>query len=604
MNPILETSGASGKDLQRMESEAGLSRRFPWERYIRCILLGLVVAAAGYMAWRPAALRFSQLMFLVSPSRGDSLAWKPGGDDAPSPHLAQKITTPSPAEWRPASTASGSWTLDRPMRGGVPAWRGARLAASPWQRVSGNPWNWQDDIQSRLRRRDDPQPAQLPPTTFRFRDDVRERDASDVTERVDSGGAAAAREIEAIPGVVAPEDGVDVPESLRIPSLEVPSPPRLPEPGESKPLQEANDDSTDAAESTPPPLPALPDPVTPSGSLTPLFPVSPVPAREDAPSQTISEPAPPPDESSAPLLETVIPPNPAPEQAAPGARAPESAGQDGATVAELRPTPDTPPAAIPSGTAIDPAPRTPAAEHTVAAPAVTAPPDPVSAPAAVTAHQEAGGDPRPLSAIPANSIIMSTPVATPVSPVHTEQSTAETSRPPADSQNDDLAPENADWKNREITAPISGAYLTIYPKLKFIGLCVPGQGYVRKYNQIAVPRDSGGEKVNAADGRTPYGKYFIAARDRSGAGPVLFLSWPSPEDAQRLGLDPAQTRLIEDAWIRQTLPPQDTPAGGGVTLTGFGGLLESTDGGFALEPPHMEEIFIALPDGAWVFIQE
>lgn len=160
-----------------------------------------------------------------------------------------------------------------------------------------------------------------------------------------------------------------------------------------------------------------------------------------------------------------------------------------------------------------------------------------------------------------------------------------------------------DWKNHEIIGPIAGAYLTIYPKLRFVGLCVPGQGYIRKYNQVGVPRDLNSPKETAQDGRTPYGKYYVAARSREADGPHLFLSWPSIDDAKRLGFDAGRLLEIESSWQRKALPPQDTSAGGGVGLDGLRGSLDRTDGGFSLEPPHMEEIFTALPDGAWVFVQ-
>ena len=166
------------------------------------------------------------------------------------------------------------------------------------------------------------------------------------------------------------------------------------------------------------------------------------------------------------------------------------------------------------------------------------------------------------------------------------------------------APDNGqDWRNREIAGPLPGAYLTIYPKLKFIGLCLPGQGYIRKYNQVGVPSDLVNPKMEAQDGRTPYGSYYIADRHRDADGPRLFLSWPSPEDARRLGIDPGRIAQVDNAWRRHELPPQDTVAGGGVGLNGLRNWVEVTEGGFSLEAPHMEEIFTALPDGAWIFIQ-
>lgn len=161
-----------------------------------------------------------------------------------------------------------------------------------------------------------------------------------------------------------------------------------------------------------------------------------------------------------------------------------------------------------------------------------------------------------------------------------------------------------DWANSEITQAIPGAYLTVYPKLKFIGLCVPGQGYIRKYNQVGVPQDSAGFKAAANDGKTPYGKYFVAAKRDGAEAPGLTLSWPSPEDAKRAGLAADKRAEIEAAWKAKRLPPQDTPAGGGLGLIGSDNPGEFTDGGFALTEAQMREILTALPDKAWVLIQQ
>ncbi len=177
---------------------------------------------------------------------------------------------------------------------------------------------------------------------------------------------------------------------------------------------------------------------------------------------------------------------------------------------------------------------------------------------------------------------------------------------PSEAPAEPAAPaESPDWKAREITGSIPGAYLTIYPKLNFVGLCVPGQGYIRKYNQIAVPSDLTRPKLGASDGRTPYGKYFVVSHVRDAAsGPRLLLSWPSVEDARRAGADAAALDAVERAWDRRQAPPGDTPAGGGLALSGDRDRVDATSGGFSLEPPHMEEIFTALPDGAWVFVQQ
>lgn len=197
----------------------------------------------------------------------------------------------------------------------------------------------------------------------------------------------------------------------------------------------------------------------------------------------------------------------------------------------------------------------------------------------------------------------SRPIAAPPSrPAPTERPTPSPNAVTAPSSSE---PENVDWKNREITDRIPGAFLTIYPRLKFVGLCVPGQGYIRKYNQIGVPRDLVTQpKLAADDGRIPYGKYYVAGRSRDGDGAKLLLSWPSPDDVRRLGVSSDVVTAVEMAWLDRILPPQTTMAGGGLSLTGLRQWVESTEGGFALEEPHIEEIYTALPEGAWVFIQD
>lgn len=227
-------------------------------------------------------------------------------------------------------------------------------------------------------------------------------------------------------------------------------------------------------------------------------------------------------------------------------------------------------------------------------PAQAARPTPQPAAAAQTRPELAALTPLTMAA-PAQPAPTATQAVVPVSTASAPQLQTEAPQPAAN---------QPDWKTSEITGPIPGAYLTIYPKLKFVGLCVPGQGYIRKYNQVGVPSDLTAPKMEAHDGRTPYGRYYIADRYRDSDGPQLFLSWPSPDDARRIGLEQNRQMQVENAWRRQDLPPQDTAAGGGVGLNGLRNWVEITEGSFALEAPHMEEIYTALPDKAWVFIQQ
>ncbi len=276
--------------------------------------------------------------------------------------------------------------------------------------------------------------------------------------------------------------------------------------------------------------------------------------------------------------------------------------------ASAAPTPAIAMAAAPaaSGLPLPPLPQFGGMENGAAAPLPLLPPAAPGASQAPGAGLTPGFLP-PLGALEKSPAPATVPLQPPAAAIPADPVVAVPS-PPALRQPEAPAPapvkaEPVDWKNREITGPIPDAYLTVYPKLKFIGLCVPGQGYVRKYNQVAVPRDLTAAKSAAQDGKTPYGRYYIADRRRDADGPRLFLSWPSPEDAQRIGLDPGRMSEVVNAWRRQELPPQNTSAGGGVGLNGLRNWVETTEGGFSLEMPDMEEIYTALPDKAWVFIQ-
>lgn len=457
MNHILDATGFPDREargLDETETAVRADRHFHRERFIRCLTLCAVIAAAGYMAWRPAMLRLSQLLFLVSPSRGDSLAWRPEMEEA-SIRVPIRKRAPEPAEWRLESGARGNWRTERPAAGDHPSWRGFGMLPIRWRRLSGNPWNWRDDGMVHLRRGEHAQPPQKAASSFRAQEE--DEWGAGRAEASPAAGTARTDQTDQMKQTETPDRESKSLPSLAVPSLAAASGPAHDDSG----LSELPPLSLDDVARGDPDIPALP-----------VLPALPALSQAGTEDRTRSDPAP---------------------------------------ARDLTP-------------------------------------------------------------------------AQPMRPV--------------------AAPEAVDWKNREITAPIPGAYLTIYPKLKFIGLCVPGQGYIRKYNQVGVPRDPAGEKMAASDGRTPYGKYYIAARSAGAQGPRMELSWPSPEDAVRIGLGIPETAAIEAAWRDQALPPQDTTAGGGVALIGLRGAMEGTEGGFALEAPQMEEIAAALPDGAWVFIQE
>ncbi|MCD8351111.1 MAG: hypothetical protein LUC93_10930 [Planctomycetaceae bacterium] len=497
MNHVLDASEFSANEVREAAAAASekipLRDRFNWQTIIRCLFLGAILAVIVVMSWRPGLLRFSLLLSMVSPSRGESLAWQP--EQTVTPHLPQRKFTPAPAEWRLAAGHAGSWQAGTTGAELVPHWQGGPIAGSPWQRLTVNPWSWQDDVVSTRRRVADAavQPAQKPATAFRAEDS-------------DSWGL------------------VQQPASI---SLEESSPLSIP----------------DLA-----PLPAPAAPV--SSERTTLQPLPSLP--------------------SLPALPSIDAPTERPSLALPPLTMPEPPARTA-----------TPPVSAP-----DPV--------SMPSPTLTPTPTPTSAPSAGVISLE------PLEFDDQNSqSSLRPPSSQPVQPPERSTTTVAATAPDASE------PENVDWKNREITGRIPGAYLTIYPKLKFVGLCVPGQGYIRKYNQVGVPRDLTTQpKLAADDGRTPYGKYYIAGRARDINGPNLVLSWPSPDDVRRLGVAEDVVTAVEMAWLDRILPPQSTMAGGNLRLAGTRQWVESTDGGFSLEAPHLEEIYTALPEGAWVFIQE
>lgn len=675
MNRILEASDFANAELRQLDDVASEKVRrapLPWRLYMRCFFLSAIILSVLYMTYRPSLLRFSMLMSLVSPSRGDSLAWKPEPEEDIVTFAVRR--TPSPAEWRLAAGHVFSQSFSRPASSSSEQWLGGRAPNAGWGRSSDNPWNWSDDAQITLRRKDDPMatPAQRPASGFRTRDDAIWAAQAGISPDVPALQTnPASRSVEVA------DVGQSEPNLMRLPGFA----PLAPLPGSAVPASAPADASIAFATSTQEDensinnvgSQALDMPALPLADVSPSTAHSLRPAPEQDTAAAIQLPLPPAPLSvplSAPLSVAdkteinvfQLPPLPSgitEEGTAASLVTPDEAGTE-ATAAPLFPTGDVP--AV-SETPVSTVAAAPAIVQTAAEPfsvqplAVQEPLDSVTESRLETPQEEtpvtalsdtmsAGSpDSAAVESMPSlapesspqsqedpfavGSVIVSTPLeafsGTMVSSTPLMEETAPVSSSIADSAaasadsaaaaTGSLRPattassaatvevQQQDWKNQEITAAIPGAYLTIYPKLKFVGLCVPGQGYIRKYNQVAVPIDLDQAKLHAADGRTPYGKYYIARHLRDAAGVRLLLSWPSINDAVRAELSQELLSEVERAWQSQSLPPQDSRAGGGVALSGDRLQQDVTSGGFALEEPHMEEIYTALPDGAWVFIQ-
>lgn len=625
MNHILEASEFPGGDLREPEAAAAkpAAIRLPWDNYVRCLLLTAIIGMVGYMAWRPSMLRLSALRALVSPSHGDSLAWKPS--EEATLLVSPILRTPSPDEWRlTAGHGAENWQTVRPGAERFSLWRGARMSRPQWKRFSANPWNWQNDSAFGTRRKPDAsaQPAQKPATSFR----ARGVDTWTGTE------AAPARSVKEAP--------VSIPEAITVPALGQPPiadrgsfdrlpPLEIPSLSPTNSLQPSLDSPDNGAfasrDNGDMPVPSGLSPVKAEESETPKSAASEpelpdstsvkgaeetesekridlpfVPGeRDDAPAATTPATEPATSESSVDAVEDVEPGN-----RLLSAEAIRDIEMPAIAVVVTEDAPDdetgSPEPAIIS-TVIDLPDEISAATNVSA----SAEPDLPASPAP-SGEAVGSGSLRPRetpSASPQSHSVaipdQSRPSALRPQPAAAGQTPATAAPATANADTEEI-----DWATREITEAIPGAYLTIYPKLKFVGLCVPGQNYIRKYNQVAVPRDLAEPKMNSLDGRTPYGKYYIAGHRRDIAGARLILSWPSPDDARRVGLPQEMVTEIENTWLKQSMPPQTTAAGGGVYLTGMRNMIEETDGSFALEDAHLEEIFTALPDGAWVFIQE
>ncbi len=164
----------------------------------------------------------------------------------------------------------------------------------------------------------------------------------------------------------------------------------------------------------------------------------------------------------------------------------------------------------------------------------------------------------------------------------------------------------ADFRREEITSPIPEAYVVIYLKRRFMGICL-GKEYIRQYHNIAVPKDLSGPKRASEDQRSPIGTYYVCERKIRATGRLLQVSYPSPSDAKSaraLGtVDLDIERAVTQAYAKRQTPPQDTALGGEVFISDQRDAGDQTQSGFAIEPGQFEEVWTATRQGAWVIIR-
>ena len=111
-----------------------------------------------------------------------------------------------------------------------------------------------------------------------------------------------------------------------------------------------------------------------------------------------------------------------------------------------------------------------------------------------------------------------------------------------------------------------------------------------------------GPKEREGDGKTPEGDYFICLKKRGKYGPSLGISYPSVEDALRLGADEALLRCIRERTAQRKRPPWGTPLGGEIYLHGGGTEGDWTAGCVALADADAESLYARVPLGTPVRI--
>lgn len=128
----------------------------------------------------------------------------------------------------------------------------------------------------------------------------------------------------------------------------------------------------------------------------------------------------------------------------------------------------------------------------------------------------------------------------------------------------------AAYRDKEITKPVPGAYVTVYLERRFMGLTL-GKTYIRQYHRIAVPE-------NADESPVPAGTYRIVVKDEGDNGRRLVLA-------------------------KKDQPLGEIPAGGGIAISPNIDGTAHTDSGLAIEPPQFEELWTATQPGMWVVVR-
>ncbi len=133
-----------------------------------------------------------------------------------------------------------------------------------------------------------------------------------------------------------------------------------------------------------------------------------------------------------------------------------------------------------------------------------------------------------------------------------------------------------------------------------------GEKLVKTY-KIVLGSMPEGDKMEADDGKTPEGAFYIFTKnERSKFYLSLGISYPNIEDAgrgfQENLISPAEHDAIIKTINEKQMPPQNTKLGGEIYIHGGGTLTDWTAGCVALKNEEMKELFDAIPLGTAVQI--
>ena len=161
----------------------------------------------------------------------------------------------------------------------------------------------------------------------------------------------------------------------------------------------------------------------------------------------------------------------------------------------------------------------------------------------------------------------------------------------------------ADAKSRPL--PLAAPRVVIH-KADRVLVLYDGDVELKRY-PVALGRAPIGPKKTQGDFKTPEGSYFVTGHNAASEFHLfLGLSYPNAADAKAAlddgRLDAKSARAIEDADAKHRAPPWDGALGGAVGIHGGGTGEDWTFGCIALGDDDVDELWVALPDGAPVEI--